>query len=168
MKDPITTPPAKADATVSSQAPSSQVPSSQAPSSQSASSSITLQDIAAHAKVSRSTVSLVLRESPLVAKRTREKVQDSIKALGYVYNRGAAAMRGSRTATLGVVVYDIANPFFGSMVAGIDAALHQEGYVSFLANSEDSLSASSASSSACVNIVSMACCCAPPNTQTRT
>ncbi|WP_191237248.1 LacI family DNA-binding transcriptional regulator [Cobetia marina] len=138
MKDPITTAPAKADATVSSQAPSSQVSSSQAPSSQSASSSITLQDIAAHAKVSRSTVSLVLRESPLVAKRTREKVQDSIKALGYVYNRGAAAMRGSRTATLGVVVYDIANPFFGSMVAGIDAALHQEGYVSFLANSEDS------------------------------
>lgn len=100
--------------------------------------SVTLQDIAAHAGVSRSTVSLVLRASPLVAERTRHKVQRSIKALGYVYNRGAAAMRGSRTSTLGVVVYDIANPFFGAMVAGIDAALSREGYVSFLANSEDS------------------------------
>lgn len=100
--------------------------------------SVTLQDIAAHAGVSRSTVSLVLRESPLVAERTRLKVQRSIKALGYVYNRGAAALRGSRTSTLGVVVYDIANPFFGAMVAGIDAALNREGYVSFLANSEDS------------------------------
>lgn len=100
--------------------------------------SVTLQDIAAHAGVSRSTVSLVLRESPLVAERTRRKVQRSIKALGYVYNRGAAALRGSRTSTLGVVVYDIANPFFGAMVAGIDAALNREGYVSFLANSEDS------------------------------
>ncbi|MBB3143512.1 LacI family DNA-binding transcriptional regulator [Halomonas organivorans] len=100
--------------------------------------SITLQDIALHAGVSRSTVSLVLRESPLVAERTRHKVQRSIKALGYVYNRGAAALRGNRTATLGVVVYDIANPFFGAMVAGIDAALSREGYVSFLANSADS------------------------------
>ncbi|SDK52324.1 LacI family DNA-binding transcriptional regulator [Billgrantia gudaonensis] len=103
-----------------------------------ASRSVTLQDIAAHAGVSRSTVSLVLRESPLVAEGTRRRVQRSIKALGYVYNRGAAALRGQRTATLGVVVYDIANPFFGAMVAGIDAALNREGYVSFLANSEDS------------------------------
>lgn len=102
------------------------------------SGSITLQDIAAHAGVSRSTVSLVLRESPLVAERTRTRVQHSIKALGYVYNRGAAALRASRTSTLGVVVYDIANPFFGAMVAGIDTALNREGYVSFLANSEDS------------------------------
>lgn len=101
-------------------------------------SSVTLQDIAAHAGVSRSTVSLVLRESPLVAERTRGRVQASIKALGYVYNRGAAALRGSRTHTLGVVVYDIANPFFGAMVAGIDAALSRHNYVSFLANSEDS------------------------------
>ncbi|MGM0701473.1 MAG: LacI family DNA-binding transcriptional regulator [Pseudomonadota bacterium] len=103
-----------------------------------ASCSVTLQDIAAHAGVSRSTVSLVLRESPLVADGTRRRVQHSIKALGYVYNRGAAALRGRRTSTLGVVVYDIANPFFGAMVAGIDAALSREGYVSFLANSEDS------------------------------
>ncbi|QTP53527.1 LacI family DNA-binding transcriptional regulator [Billgrantia sulfidoxydans] len=103
-----------------------------------ASGNVTLQDIAAHAGVSRSTVSLVLRESPLVAKRTRERVRRSIKALGYVYNRGAAALRATRTSTLGVVVYDIANPFFGAMVAGIDAALNREGYVSFLANSEDS------------------------------
>ncbi|GHC38371.1 LacI family DNA-binding transcriptional regulator [Aidingimonas halophila] len=107
-------------------------------SSQRDNSSVTLQDIAAHAGVSRSTVSLVLRESPLVAEHTRDKVRQSIKALGYVYNRGAAALRSSRTSTLGVVVYDIANPFFGAMVAGIDAALNREGYVSFLANSEDS------------------------------
>lgn len=101
-------------------------------------SSVTLQDIAAHAGVSRSTVSLVLRGSSLVAEPTRLKVQASIKAMGYVYNRGAAALRGRRTSTLGVVVYDIANPFFGAMVAGIDNALSREGYVSFLANSEDS------------------------------
>ncbi|SDG45752.1 transcriptional regulator, LacI family [Onishia taeanensis] len=107
-------------------------------SSRRESGSVTLQDIAAHAGVSRSTVSLVLRESPLVADRTRIKVQAAIKELGYVYNRGAAALRGSHTATLGVVVYDIATPFFGAMVAGIDAALNREGYVSFLANSEDS------------------------------
>ncbi|MHA3026250.1 LacI family DNA-binding transcriptional regulator [Chromohalobacter sp.] len=105
---------------------------------ESARHSVTLQDIAAHAGVSRSTVSLVLRDSSLVADTTRTRVQASIKALGYVYNRGAAALRASRTFTLGVVVYDIANPFFGAMVAGIDSVLHRENYVSFLANSEDS------------------------------
>jgi len=54
---------------------------------------VTLKDIARHAGVSPATVSLVLRDSPLVAKTTREKIQGSIDALGYVYDRGAANLR---------------------------------------------------------------------------
>ncbi|WP_438765006.1 LacI family DNA-binding transcriptional regulator [Kushneria sp. TE3] len=99
---------------------------------------VTLKDLAAHAGVSRSTVSLVLQESPLVAKSTRERVMAAVRTLGYVYNRGAATLRSARTHTIGVVVHDIANPFFGAMVAGIDETLQNADYVSFLASTGDS------------------------------
>lgn len=100
---------------------------------------VTLKDIAAHAGVSRSTVSLVMQESPLVAESTRQRVRAAVEALGYVYNRGAATLRSSRTSTIGVVVHDITNPFFGALVAGIDEGLQAAGYVPFLANSGDNL-----------------------------
>lgn len=100
---------------------------------------MTLKDIAAHAGVSRSTVSLVMQESPLVAAPTRQRVRAAVDALGYVYNRGAATLRSHRTATIGVVVHDITNPFFGALVAGIDEGLQSAGYVPFLANSGDNL-----------------------------
>jgi len=100
---------------------------------------ITLRDIAAHAGVSRSTVSLVMQESPLVAESTRDRVREAAATLGYVYNRGAATLRSARTATVGVVVHDIANPFFGALMAGIDETLQAADYVPFLASSGDSL-----------------------------
>ncbi|WP_110684835.1 LacI family DNA-binding transcriptional regulator [Salinicola aestuarinus] len=99
---------------------------------------VTLKEIAAHAGVSRSTVSLVMQESPLVAETTRQRVRESAETLGYVYNRGAATLRSARTATVGVIVHDVANPFFGALVAGIDEVLEPAGYVPFLANSDDS------------------------------
>ncbi len=99
---------------------------------------VTLQDLAAHAGVSRSTVSLVLRGSPLVADDTRERVKASIAALGYVYNRGAATLRSRRTYTVGLLVCDVTNPFFAELTAGVDAALDRQGYVAFLANTGES------------------------------
>ncbi|MFN2335278.1 MAG: LacI family DNA-binding transcriptional regulator, partial [Wenzhouxiangellaceae bacterium] len=47
---------------------------------------VTLDDLARHAGVSKSTVSLVLRGSLLPASATRERVLEAVKALGYVYN----------------------------------------------------------------------------------
>ena len=57
----------------------------------------TINDVAEHAGVSKSTVSLVLQKSPLVKKKTRDTIKASIKALNYVYNRAAANLRGSGT-----------------------------------------------------------------------
>jgi LacI family transcriptional regulator len=51
---------------------------------------LTLRELATHSGVSRATVSLVLRNSPLVAEKTRLRVRATMAALGYVYNRGAA------------------------------------------------------------------------------
>ena len=100
---------------------------------------LTLRDVAARAGVSRATVSLVLRESPLVAVGTRARVRAAVDALGYTYNRGAAMMRASRSQTIGLIVTDITNPFFGEMAVGVDAAMDPAGYDSFLVSTGEDL-----------------------------
>ena len=101
-------------------------------------SRITLKDVAESAGVSRATVSLVLRNNPLVARPTRERVQSSINSLGYVYDRAAAHLRARYTHTVGLVVCEITNPFYAEMTAGIDEALDRAGWVGFLANTAES------------------------------
>lgn len=97
----------------------------------------TLRDVAAHAGVSKSTVSLVIRESALVADVTRAQVLRAIQEIGYVYNRGAATMRSQRTNVVALVIPQIDNPFFGEVTAGADDALDRAGFVSFLANTAE-------------------------------
>lgn len=60
-----------------------------------------------------------------------------MRDLGYVYNRGAASLRTRRTTTVGVVVTDIANPFFGELLLGLEAALAQAGFRSLVVASAD-------------------------------
>ncbi|HWL79612.1 MAG TPA: LacI family DNA-binding transcriptional regulator [Roseomonas sp.] len=98
----------------------------------------TLSDVARQAGVSRATVSLVLRDSPLVAAETRARVLRAVEAVGYLYNRGAATMRGTRTKTIGLLVTQIDNPFFAELTAGAEAALDAAGYIAFLATTADS------------------------------
>lgn len=88
-------------------------------------------DVAAAAGVSRATVSLVLRESPLVAPATRDLVLSHAEALGYVYNRGAAGLRSQQRGIVGLVVPFIANPFIAQASAGFQEALadHQHAVV---------------------------------------
>ncbi len=98
---------------------------------------VTLRELAAHAGVSRSTVSLVLRESPLVAALTRARVRESMAATGYVYDRGAARLRSGVSQAIGLVISEITNPFYAELTAGIDAVLDRAGWVAFLANTGD-------------------------------
>jgi len=97
-----------------------------------------VKDIARHAGVSAATVSLVLRNSPLVAAATRAGVQSSIDSLGYVYHRAAANLRTRLTYTVGLVICEITNPFYAELAAGIDDALDQAGWVAFVANTAES------------------------------
>ena len=99
---------------------------------------VTLKEVADHAGVSRATVSLVLRDSPLAAVETRERVRRAAEAVGYLYNRGAATMRAARTKTVGLLVTEIENPFFAELAAGVEAALDAAGYIAFLATTGDS------------------------------
>jgi LacI family transcriptional regulator len=58
--------------------------------------------------------------------------------LGYVYNRGAASLRRQRTQTLGLIVNEVTNPFFGELTAGVEHEVGEEGYVLLLGHSHDS------------------------------
>jgi LacI family transcriptional regulator len=98
----------------------------------------TVKDIARHAGVSPATVSLVLRDSPLVADATRAEVRSSIDSLGYVYDRAAANLRTRLTHTVGLIICEITNPFYAELAAGIDDALDQAGWVAFVANTAES------------------------------
>jgi LacI family transcriptional regulator len=97
----------------------------------------TVIDIARHAGVSKSTVSFVLQGSPAVKAKTRAKVMASIEALGYVYNRGAANLRRAHSNVVGMVINDLANPFFAEMAVGIERVFQSAGFVPFIANSSE-------------------------------
>ena len=96
-------------------------------------------DIARAAGVSKSTVSLVLQNSPLVSDRTREKVNSHINELGYIYNRGAANLRQAKSKIVGIVVNDLTNSFFAELAVGMDLVVQSAGYVQFLAHSGESV-----------------------------
>src|SRR5262249_51888507 len=83
-------------------------------------------DVAESAGVSRATVSLVLRGSPLVAASTRELVLEHMEQLGYVYNRGAASLRTQRRGIVGLVIPDNANPFIAQASVGFQQALSEQ------------------------------------------
>ena len=95
---------------------------------------ITVTDLAHAAGVSRSTVSLVLRDSPLVKRETRRRVEAAIDRLGYVYNRNAANLRRRTSEMVAMVINDLTNPFFAELAVGLEEALQAAGYVSLMAN----------------------------------
>lgn len=99
---------------------------------------ITLTEVAADAGVSKATVSLVLRESPLVADSTRARVQESMARLGYVYHRGAASLRSKRSHTVGLLVTEVSNPFFAEFTVGAEAALANAGIIVLLGHNYES------------------------------
>ena len=101
---------------------------------------ITVTDLARAAGVSRSTVSLVLRNSPLVKRETGRRVEEAIERLGYVYNRNAANLRRRTSEMVAMVINDLTNPFFAELAVGLEEALQAAGYVSLMANTgEDPL-----------------------------
>ena len=100
---------------------------------------VNLKDIAQHAGVSRSTVSLVLQESPLVADATRQKVKASAEKLGYIYNRAAASLRSQTSGTVGVIISSVGNPFFAEVTLGLEKVFGIEGKSVLLGQHSDDL-----------------------------
>ena len=80
--------------------------------------SVSMKDVAALAGVSLGTVSNVVNSPGLVSDQTRQRVQPAIAKLGWVPNESARQLRAGRSRSIGMVVMDIANPFFTDLVLG--------------------------------------------------
>jgi LacI family transcriptional regulator len=96
-----------------------------------------IRDVAGHAGVSVGTVSNVLNRPETVSEGTRQRVLDSISALGFVRNESARHLRAGRSRTIGLVVLDIANPFFTDVARGVEEVANAEGLAVILCNSDD-------------------------------
>lgn len=97
-----------------------------------------IREVAARAGVSLGTVSNVLNHPEIVAASTRERVLQVIKELGFVRNGSAHQLRSGSSLCIGLVVLDVANPFFTEVARGVEDAANEAGYVVILCNSDDS------------------------------
>jgi LacI family transcriptional regulator len=100
---------------------------------------VTLHDVATHAGVSTMTVSRVINDSPRVSLDTRRRVQASIAKLGYVPNRLARGLIQQKTGAFGVIVPDVANPFFTLVVRGVEQVAWHGGYHVILCDTQGDL-----------------------------
>jgi LacI family transcriptional regulator len=96
-----------------------------------------IRDVAGHAGVSVGTVSNVLNRPDTVSEATRQRVLDAIAALGFVRNESARHLRAGHSRTIGLVVLDIANPFFTDVARGVEEVANAEGLAVILCNSDD-------------------------------
>lgn len=99
---------------------------------------VTIREVADLARVSIGTVSNVLNNPSLVAPVTRERVRAAIAETGFVRSTAAHQLRGGKSRSIGVVILDVANPFFTEMVRGAEQALHDEGYILVLCSTDES------------------------------
>lgn len=96
----------------------------------------TIRDVAALAGVSATTVSHVLNGTRHVEPATAARVRRAVDELGFRPNALAASMRGGPTRTVGLVIPDIANPFFANLARAIEDATFERGYSAILCNSD--------------------------------
>jgi LacI family transcriptional regulator len=98
-------------------------------------STVSMKDVAALAGVSLGTVSNVLNSPDLVAEPTRRRVEVAIAKLGWIPSEPARQLRAGRSRSIGVIVMDIANPFFTDLVIGAENYVYERGYSVQVGNS---------------------------------
>ncbi len=95
---------------------------------------VTIADVANRAGVSAQTVSRVINNKGEISAETRERVLTVIQELGYRPNRIARSLATQQTYTIGLVIPDIANPFFSELTRGAEDAAWEMGYNVLLCN----------------------------------
>lgn len=98
---------------------------------------VTIGDIAKEANVSKTTVSRVLNNSRLVDANTRQKIVELIEKYNYMPSTTARNLSKRESSTIGVIIPEIDNPFFGEMLRGIMDTMEQVGLTVMCFNSGD-------------------------------
>lgn len=96
-----------------------------------------MKEVARQAQVSASTVSHVLNGTRKVSEETRERVAQTIEDLGYQPNLLAKSFKTQKTFTIGLLISDIQNPFFTSVIRGVEDVALSRGYHLFLCNTDE-------------------------------
>jgi LacI family transcriptional regulator len=100
---------------------------------------VSIRDVARHAGVSVGTVSNVLNRPDLVSEARQRSVLSAIAELGFVPNGTARTLRRGHARTIGLVVLDVANPFFTDVARGVEDAASEAGLAVILCNSDEDL-----------------------------
>lgn len=96
-----------------------------------------IEDVARLAGVSTATVSRVLSGKPYVSDDLRRRVLETIQELNYRPSRVARSLRVQRSSIIGLIISDIQNPFFTSVVRAVEDFAQQRQYSVFLCNSDE-------------------------------
>jgi LacI family transcriptional regulator len=99
-----------------------------------------MRDVAKASGFSPATVSIVLNNAPLaryIASTTKKKIEEVAKKLGYRPNAMARFLRSKRSHTVGVMFFDITDPYCTPILRGIENALYQVSYVPIFADAQN-------------------------------
>ena len=102
--------------------------------------SVTMRDVAKASGFSPATVSIVLNNAPLaqyIAPTTKKKIEEAARKLGYRPNAMARFLRSKRTHSVGVMLFDITDPFCTPILRGIENSLYQASYAPILADAHN-------------------------------
>lgn len=100
----------------------------------------TMADVARAANVSTATVSRILRGvTGASSDETTARVRRCAEELGYIVNGVASSMRSQQTLTVGLVIADVSNPWWGQLVGGVESVLGPQGFSVILANTDNSV-----------------------------
>src|SRR5487761_1438859 len=97
----------------------------------------TMKDVAALAGVALKTVSRVVNNEPGVTPGTAERVRAAIETLGFRRNDGARLLRKGHTASIGLVLEDIGDPFYSALSRAVEDVAHQHGSLLFTGSSDE-------------------------------
>jgi DNA-binding LacI/PurR family transcriptional regulator len=101
------------------------------------SSSVTIKQVAEKAGVSTATISRVLSGRGYVSFEMRQRVLEAVAELNYQPDRTARNLRRRVSQIIGVVISDIQNPFFTSLIRGIESVIEEDNFVILLSNSDE-------------------------------
>ncbi|MEX2525274.1 MAG: LacI family DNA-binding transcriptional regulator [Gammaproteobacteria bacterium] len=97
----------------------------------------TIKDIADYLGISHTTVSRALNDKPTINEKTKTRVRQACRKLGYIQNVAAKTMRGSQSSVIGLIVPDIENVFYAGVAKSIAQACNNESFQLLLMISED-------------------------------
>jgi len=98
---------------------------------------VRIKDVADRAGVSVASVSRVLSDDKWVSASMRERVLQAVRELDYSVDQRARALRRQTSGTLGLIISDVANPFFGQVMRSIEAVAYESNHSLFLCNSDE-------------------------------